>query len=300
MAAGRKQVHQQHMDAHVQGGQDLVGELLDVPGAILVRRRHDLHQGHQAMAADVANGQRAAASQGGRFDGMLAACPGRRLGHSQPARVRGRRQGQRLAGSRAGVQRQHVGNGLSRVLLGHGIVPLRQQTAVESCPDCRDPADMEIVKDARINAGPIVYGHGGFSCQECPDLLYHRSPNRPSAGPDAATPRPTADSPMKHRAAAAYDDELAPGFGQRRHDFFGEVQHVSRPPSQTTATAHGAAAVRWGQLELLRDLRPVHVPLMTEVEQAQVRLGGLQRGDGCGFHAGILPRMARPVNAFRT
>jgi hypothetical protein len=45
---------------------------------------------------------------------------------------------------------------------------------------------------------------------------------------------------------------------------------------------------------LLGDLRPIDLPLMTEVEQGRVRLCGRQRGDGCGFHAGIIPRMVSP------
>ena len=55
-----------------------------------------------------------------------------------------------------------------------------------------------------------------------------------------------------------------------------------------------------GQPQLLRDLRPIDVPLMTEVEQGRVRLRGLQRGDGSGFHAGIIPRMVRQANAIRS
>src|SRR5438128_7952236 len=42
-------------------------------------------------------------------------------------------------------------------------------------------------------------------------------------------------------------------------------------------------------------LRPIHVALMTEVEQGRVRLCWRQRGNGCGFHAGILPRTVHPA-----
>jgi hypothetical protein len=42
------------------------------------------------------------------------------------------------------------------------------------------------------------------------------------------------------------------------------------------------------------DLRPIHITLMTEVEQGRVRLCGRQRGDACVFHARIIPRMVSP------
>jgi hypothetical protein len=42
-----------------QRGYGLCGEVLDGLGAILVRRGHHLHEGDKAMAADVANRQRA-------------------------------------------------------------------------------------------------------------------------------------------------------------------------------------------------------------------------------------------------
>src|ERR1700732_4361230 len=48
-----------------------------------------------------------------------------------------------------------------------------------------------------------------------------------------------------------------------------------------------------GQPQLLRDLCPIHIPLMTEVKQGCVRLAGLQRGTGCSFHARIIPRPDR-------
>jgi hypothetical protein len=52
---------------------------------------------------------------------------------------------------------------------------------------------------------------------------------------------------------------------------------------------------------LLRDLRPIHVTLMAEVEQGRVQLYWRWHGDGSGFHAGIIARMVRPSkqrNAF--
>jgi hypothetical protein len=55
-----------------------------------------------------------------------------------------------------------------------------------------------------------------------------------------------------------------------------------------------------GQPQVLRDLRPIHVSLMAEVEQGRVRLGGLQRGAGCVVHTGILLRVARAANASPT
>jgi hypothetical protein len=40
-----------------------------------------------------------------------------------------------------------------------------------------------------------------------------------------------------------------------------------------------------GQPKLLRDLRPIHVTLMTKVEQAGVQWSRCRRGDGYLFHA---------------
>ena len=155
------------MHAEVQGGRGLGHELLDVAGAVLVRRRDDLDEGDEAVAADVANGQRAAAAQRRRFDRVPAPRPRRRVGQGDSAGRRGQRQraGVRLRVGRAGVQRQHVRDGAAGVLFGQGIVALRQQAAVEGLLDLRDPGDVKSMKDPGVNAGPIVQRHGGSSHQ---------------------------------------------------------------------------------------------------------------------------------------
>ena len=86
--AGREQVHQQQMHADLQGGYGLGGEILDGLGAVLVRRGNDLHEGDEAMAADVAYRQRAPTGQRGGFDRLSAPDPGRSLGHGRSARGR--------------------------------------------------------------------------------------------------------------------------------------------------------------------------------------------------------------------
>jgi hypothetical protein len=46
--AGREQVHDQQVDADVEGVHGLGGEVLDGPGAVLVGRRDDLQQGDES------------------------------------------------------------------------------------------------------------------------------------------------------------------------------------------------------------------------------------------------------------
>ncbi len=116
MGAGREQVHQQQVHAELEGGDGLFNEVRDVAGAVLVRRRDDLDEGDEAVAADVADGQGAAAAQRRRFDRVPAPRAGRCIGQ-------GDRAGTRRA--RAGVQRQHVRDGAAGVLLDQGIVTLR-------------------------------------------------------------------------------------------------------------------------------------------------------------------------------
>ena len=45
------------------------------------------------------------------------------------------------------------------VLLGHRVVVRGKNSAIEQPLDLLDPGVMEIVKDASVDAGPIVNGH---------------------------------------------------------------------------------------------------------------------------------------------
>src|SRR5262249_573244 len=61
-----------------------------------------------------------------------------------------------------------------------------------------------------------------------------------------------------------------------------------------------AQAFGGGQPQVLRDLRPIHVTLMAEVEEGRIQLCWRWWGNGFGVHPGIIPRMVRqryPRNA---
>jgi hypothetical protein len=45
------------------------------------------------------------------------------------------------------------------MLLGEGVIAFRQQSTVKGCANLGNPSDMEVVKDAGLNARPIVHGH---------------------------------------------------------------------------------------------------------------------------------------------
>jgi hypothetical protein len=51
-----------------------------------------------------------------------------------------------------------------------------------------------------------------------------------------------------------------------------------------------------GQPQSLRDLRPIHVALMAEVEQRRIRRWRRQCGNGRGFHTRIIMRMKHQGN----
>src|SRR5262249_5540343 len=90
MRAGWEQIYDQHVNAQVEGGKDLAGEFFNVPGAVLVGRGDDLKQGDEAVAADMANGQRTAKAQIHGIDGVATARSWRGLGEGHAARIRSR------------------------------------------------------------------------------------------------------------------------------------------------------------------------------------------------------------------
>jgi hypothetical protein len=95
MRSRGEQVHEQQMDAEIQGGGGLGGEGGDRAGAVLIGRRDDLDEGDESMAADVADGQRSAAVQGFRLDRVPAPRPRGRVDQCTPPVAGGN-------GSRAG------------------------------------------------------------------------------------------------------------------------------------------------------------------------------------------------------
>ena len=92
----------------------------------------------------------------------LSPYPGRRLGHGRTARARRQRQclRQRIDRRRACVQSQHIRDGAACVLFGQGVVPFRQQAAVESFLNLWNPTNMKSVEDSGFNACPVMHGHG--------------------------------------------------------------------------------------------------------------------------------------------
>src|SRR5262245_39829978 len=130
------------MDAEIQGGGGLGGEVGNVAGAVLVRRRDDLDEGDESMAADVADGQGSATAQGPHGESVPVTRPGRRIGEIDTAL------------RRACVERQYIGDSAAGVLFGQGVVALRQYSSVEGLHDLCDPGEVEIVEDFGIDARP--------------------------------------------------------------------------------------------------------------------------------------------------
>src|SRR5579883_2656492 len=111
------------------------------------------------MAAGMANDDRL------RFGRVLIGLDlGPKLNSRRSARKRHaeRRTGIRQFTARRPAQGEHVGLPRTRDLFRQRVMIRRQQTGIERPCQHRYPFQMEMVKDARIDFGPIVYWH--FRC----------------------------------------------------------------------------------------------------------------------------------------
>src|SRR5262249_41904657 len=59
-----------------------------------------------------------------------------------------------------GLERQHVGSKSGGLLLGEGVILVREQPRVQGVSNRGDPAMMKVVKNARFNPCPIMNRHG--------------------------------------------------------------------------------------------------------------------------------------------
>src|SRR5262245_34136620 len=60
------------------------------------------------------------------------------------------------------LQGEDVRTEPSSDLFGQGVMVGRQQAAIQRAGDVFDPAVVEVMKDARLDTGPIVNRHGAF------------------------------------------------------------------------------------------------------------------------------------------
>ena len=123
--AGRKEVDQKHMDASLQCRNGLVDQIIDVAATVLVRRRNDLDQRDQAVAADVTDRQRAASAQAAGSTVCLRRTRGGASATAMPPVSGGNHAGRRRLWAR--MQREYVRDRAAGMLLGQGVVSLRQQ-----------------------------------------------------------------------------------------------------------------------------------------------------------------------------
>ena len=77
--SGRKDLHDQEMDAVLESGRRLDREGIEVITAILVSRRDDLEERNEAMAADMTDGQRTGPRQRRALDRVAASDTRRRF-----------------------------------------------------------------------------------------------------------------------------------------------------------------------------------------------------------------------------
>src|SRR4051794_18280503 len=117
------------MDTCAKGRQDLAGYFLDVLGPVLISWGHDFDERHETVAADMSDGQRTAVRQSHWLKRMLATGARRRFDHGHSPSLRRGRLGFVRGGT--GMQRKHVGNRLTRMLLGQSIITSRQKALVQ-------------------------------------------------------------------------------------------------------------------------------------------------------------------------
>src|SRR5262249_33951163 len=122
-----------------------------------------------------------------------------------------------------GLERQHVRSKSSGLLLGEGIILVREQPRVQGVSNRGDPAMMKVVKNACFNPSPIMHRHGlclptraderpaCFQLYQSPPILFHAKSGRPHAALDRLrTTAISARSAGKDGLAGAADSLMRP------------------------------------------------------------------------------------------
>ena len=144
------------MNSLSQGVRNLGHKIFDVPGPVLIGRRHDFHERDDPMTRNVPNREGTSERTGGGSHRPLMLRLRRRIGKSEPAALG---TGGRLARRLSGVERQNVRNKTASVLFGQRVISGGKPAVVECFAQMGKPGGVETVIGSSIDARPVMNGH---------------------------------------------------------------------------------------------------------------------------------------------